>query len=148
MSVFREATPADLSKGLWSYVNVFCFKDDTLEDMDKTRQEELFAKALEPQTKLFVLEGDDKDILATAKLLIEPKLHHRGYPVAHIEDLVVNPSHRGKGIGSRLLNNLKEEAKKAGCYKILLNATSKVRDFYVKNGFSVLGHEMGIRLVD
>lgn len=146
--MFREAKVEDLKKGLWSQVNTFRFNDDELEDLGETKQETLFAKALQPQTKIYVLEGEDKTILGTAKLLIEPKLHHRGHPVAHIEDLVVNPAFRSKGIGSILLDHLKEEATKAGCYKILLNATTKVHGFYLKNGFSILGHEMGIRLID
>ncbi len=145
----REASQDDLPKGLWALANVFRFKDDVqVDDMPLKDQQNIYLDSLSPYAKLYAVEDDDGQILATGKLLIEDKLHHCGCPVAHIEDLVVDESCRGKGVGSFLLDHLKEEAEKAGAYKLLLNARIDVHEFYMKNGFSIQGYEMEIRFID
>lgn len=145
----REATCDDLRRGLWDLANVFRFKDDAcVDDMPLEDQQVLYQKSLSPFAKVYAVENDEGQILATAKLLIEEKLHHCGHPVAHIEDLVVDPACRGKGVGTFLLDHLKEEAKKFGAYKLLLNARVGIHEFYLKNGFTIQGYEMGIRFID
>ena len=62
--------------------------------------------------------------------------------VANIQNIYTLPQHRGKGIASRLMSMLIEEAKERGCDKIILNATDAGRRIYEKLGFTDLQNEM------
>lgn len=68
-------------------------------------------------------------------LLMEQKLIHGGKFVCHIEDLVVDPSKKKQGIGTKLLNFAKIKAKENNCYKIILDCSEEVRRFYEKSDF-------------
>lgn len=111
-----------LLKQLTNY-NYSCSKDD-------------FQKKL---SSIFVLEYNNQ-LLATAKLLIEEKFGHN---VAHIEDVVTDINHRGKGYGKQLILFLCNEAKKFNVYKIILQTS--IPSFYEKCGFKVEGVNMTMR---
>lgn len=55
--------------------------------------------------QVYVLIEGEK-LLATATLLIEPKLLHEARNVGHIEDVVVSKEARGKGYGKILVRFL------------------------------------------
>jgi len=82
---------------------------------------------------LIAVEGNR--IVGTGTLLVEPKLIHGGRYAGHIEDLAVDPAYRGQGIGSTIVNRLKESAKMHNCYKIILNCKEELISFYEKAGF-------------
>lgn len=58
------------------------------------------------------------EVIACGTALVERKLIHSLGKVAHIEDIATAERHRGKGIGSKIVQALIEEAKKDGCYKV------------------------------
>ncbi|MGF1590921.1 MAG: GNAT family N-acetyltransferase [Pleurocapsa sp.] len=79
--------------------------------------------------------------------LIQNDLHDR--PFGLMEDVYVNESYRGKGIGSELAKKVIETAKESNCYKLI--ATSrisrpKVHELYQNLGFSQHGIEFRIDL--
>lgn len=58
----------------------------------------------------------------------------------YIDDLCVDAAVRGQHIGQALVDFVKEEAKKRGCYEITLNVwagNDSARRFYEKMGFQV-----------
>jgi GNAT superfamily N-acetyltransferase len=61
-------------------------------------------------------------------------------PEGYISDLFVQEKDRGHGVGSALLNEVKKQAEKRGCYRLnLLNNRERVsykRGFYKKNGWN------------
>lgn len=68
-------------------------------------------------------------------------------PFGFMEDVFVDESCRGQGIGEALVKRVIAEAKKRGCYKLV--ATSryerpKVHDLYLKLGFKDQGKEFRI----
>lgn len=70
-------------------------------------------------------------------------------PYALIEDLYIDEAYRGQSLGTKLMQAAIEEAKKAGCYKIL--ATSRysreqVHQFYLKLGFKDWGKEFRLNV--
>ena len=77
-------------------------------------------------------------------LLIEQKIIHKGGKVAHIEDVVVDKNHRGKGYASKLIQHVIKIAKAYNCYKCILNCTNEVIPVYEKNGFSVKTNGMSL----
>ena len=82
-------------------------------------------------------------ILGTASLFIEQKIN--GKSAGHIEDVVVDTSMRGLGVGSALIESLIKIAKRERCYKVILNCSDKNIPFYSKFGF--LKIDNGMKLV-
>lgn len=98
-----------------------------------------------PYHKIVVAIADNK-IIGTITVLIEPKIIHDLSRVAHIEDVVVDSNYRMHGVGKLLVNKAIEISKDLGCYKIILDCSSKNVDFYKKNGFSVKESQMALYL--
>ena len=75
----------------------------------------------------------DGIIVGTAAVLIEYKI--RGNICAHIEDVVVDNTHRGHGTGKLLIEELVKIAKHYRCYKVILDCSEENISFYKKCGF-------------
>jgi GNAT superfamily N-acetyltransferase len=94
--------------------------------------EELIARQ---DVKIFVAQ-EGSDLLGMADLFILP-LMRRGYYQGHIEDFVVTEKIRGKGIGTEILNAIKEYCKKNNIPVIKLTSSFELEaahKFYEKNG--------------
>jgi len=74
--------------------------------------------------------------LASATVIIEPKVIHDGASVAHIEDVVVDRCERGKGIAGMMIRRIVDFAREKGCYKALLHCAPHLESFYSSLGFS------------
>ncbi|MBU5575337.1 MAG: GNAT family N-acetyltransferase [Nitrososphaerota archaeon] len=88
---------------------------------------------------------DKKEIGRCFIFLIRNELHKN--PYALLEDVFVDESMRGQGIGTELVKKAIELAKNLGCYKII--ATSRetrenVHKLYEKLGFKKWGFEFRI----
>jgi glucosamine-phosphate N-acetyltransferase len=94
-----------------------------------------------PNSETYVLEIDKK-IVATGKILIELKMHNNFSNMGHIEDIVVDKYHRGKGYGKLITEYLKNRSLESGCYKVVLSCTQNNVNFYEKCGFKKKGCEM------
>jgi glucosamine-phosphate N-acetyltransferase len=88
------------------------------------------------------ITNDTFEIIASGTIIIEPKIMRDGKNVGHIEDIVVAKHMRGKGISSKILDILKEVAKKNDCYKVILDCNDKVKNVYIKNDFEIKGIQM------
>jgi len=82
------------------------------------------------------------NIIASGTIIIEPKIIRQGKNVGHIEDIIVAPHMRGRGLSQRILNYLKKFAKESNCYKVILDCDEKVKNVYTKNNFIVKGLQM------
>ena len=73
---------------------------------------------------------------------------HRGW----IYSMAVDPDHRNRSIGSRLLSFMEERLASLGCVKInlqIMGDNDQVRAFYEANGYSVEDRiSMGKRLIE
>lgn len=96
-----------------------------------------------PCYNIYVLEENNK-IVGCTTLLIEQKFIHNAGLVGHIEDVATRKGYEGKGIGSKLIKHAINEAKLAGCYKIILDCSEHNTSFYEKFGFKK--HEVCMRL--
>jgi GNAT superfamily N-acetyltransferase len=93
----------------------------------------------------FSVEEDDKEIGRAYLYIMRNDLHSR--PFGLMEDVFVDESCRGKGIGTKLVKRIIEKAKEMKCYKLI--ATSrysrpKVHELYGKLGFKDYGKEFRI----
>lgn len=86
----------------------------------------------------------DDAVIGTASLILEHKFLHRGGTIGHIEDVAVRPGFEGKGIGSAVVRELIEMAKRSGCYKVILSCTDENVPFYSRIGFR--RHDNGMRI--
>ena len=94
---------------------------------------------------IFVIENvDNADIIASGTLLIEPKLIHSFGYVGHIEDIIVDKSYRGCGLGKIIVSYLIEHAKILKCYKVILNCSDKYVKFYKKLGLNKKDNTMSL----
>jgi glucosamine-phosphate N-acetyltransferase len=75
-----------------------------------------------------------KTIIGTATLLVELKFIRGCNSCGHIEDVVVDSSYRGKQLGKRLIDRLREDAIHLKCYKIILDCSESNQAFYEKCG--------------
>jgi ribosomal protein S18 acetylase RimI-like enzyme len=80
-------------------------------------------------------ETNDLAIVGSGTVFIETKLIRGGRPAAHIEDIVVHPSFRGKGIATGIVNNLLQYSKQQKCYKVMLDSRVEAMRLYEKCGF-------------
>jgi len=78
-------------------------------------------------------------IVATCYLNVIPNLTRGGASYAVLENVVVETSLRGTGLGQQVLRFALDEAWRRGCYKVLLQTGSRdprVHRFYAACGFS------------
>ena len=86
-----------------------------------------------------IVAYDNNRIIASGTVIIEPKIIRAGKCVGHIEDIVVHPQWRGRGIAQDILQKLKDYAISNNCYKIILDCNDAVSNVYAKSGFHVSG---------
>ena len=78
------------------------------------------------------------EVVGTYALLIMHNLAHRGTPSAIVEDVVVSAARQGQGIGQHMMQHAQQQARVAGCYKLVLSSNQKrerAHAFYESLGF-------------
>ena len=91
--------------------------------------------------KFFALENGI-EIGRAYLCLIFNDLHQEPYGL--LEDVFVNEDFRSSGIGTKLLQQIIQEAKKLNCYKLIADSRlerENVHKWYLKNGFKEYGKE-------
>lgn len=132
--VIRDLWATDLTNGFLEVLDTLHRADLTL---DAAR--EILRKRLSMGVRTFVAVRGDR-VVGTASLVPEPKFYG---VAAHIEDVAVHPDCQGQDIGAALMRHVLAEARRMGCYKVILNCTEAVKPFYEKLGFRA--HNVGMR---
>ena len=86
---------------------------------------------------LVACDGDR--IVGTADVIVLPNLTHGGRPYANVENVVVDASARGQGVGHALMDAVMAHARACGCYKVQLQSNDERLDahrFYDALGFA------------
>jgi glucosamine-phosphate N-acetyltransferase len=133
---FRDLEKLDYDKYYFDLL-----KQLTICDIIQKPLFDIFVEKLNNNHKILVYEKDGK-ILASGTLLIEQKIIRNFGKVGHIEDIVVDNSLNGLGIGKKLLEELKTHAKNEGCYKVILDCRKDIIVFYEKCGFAKKEEQM------
>jgi glucosamine-phosphate N-acetyltransferase len=139
----RPIDLADLSRGFCDLLAQLSPSSPFTEDVFRARFDEL--AALGADHLVLVAEDAATGRLAGAgSVLVERKFIRRCGLVGHVEDVVVDASARGQGLGERLVRCLVEHARERGCYKVILNCTPELMGFYAKCGFVEKNVQMGL----
>lgn len=88
------------------------------------------------------MEENGKEVARATLYLMSNDLHPE--PFGLMEDVFVDEELRGQGIGSELVNQIIEEARKENCYKLVAtsrHSREKVHELYEKLGFKNHGIE-------
>jgi ribosomal protein S18 acetylase RimI-like enzyme len=78
------------------------------------------------------------EVVGTYALLIMHNLAHQGTPSAIVEDVVVSAERQSQGIGQHMMQHAQQQARVAGCYKLVLSSNQKrerAHAFYESLGF-------------
>ena len=106
---------------------------------------EISCKDISACGKKFFVEKDSKEIARAYLYVMHNDLHTS--PFGLLEDVYVDESFRGKGVGTELVKKVIKEAKKLGCYKLIgtsRHSRLKVHGLYLKLGFKDWGKEFRI----
>lgn len=104
------------------------------------KEKEIIGKSIK-----FFIEEDGKEVARAYLYIIKNELHKEPYGL--MEDVFVDESKRGKGLGSKIVKRLTEKAKEKGCYKLICtsrHAKPYVHKIYEKLGFKEHGKEFRI----
>ncbi len=88
----------------------------------------------------------DSKLVGTCTVNLCANLSWSGRPYAIIENVIVAPGQRGKGIGTAVLTFAQDYARDCGCYKVALMTGSKKPEtlgFYERAGFT--GNKTGFQ---
>jgi len=110
--------------------------------------QEKFAEQFQKTNNIIFVVSLDNRLVATGSILIEHKFIHSCGQIGHIEDVVVDPKYRGRGLGGIVLAGLVDYARAAGCYKVILDCSRDNLEFYEKCGFACIGVEMAMYFVE
>lgn len=97
--------------------------------------------------KLSITNKDGAEIARAYGYILCNSLHDR--PFMFIEDVMVDESMRGQGIGKQLIEELKQIAAEKNCYKIIACSRferPKVHQFYTALEIKPHGYEFRINL--
>jgi GNAT superfamily N-acetyltransferase len=100
-----------------------------------------------PYYKLFVAETEE-GMAGTYGLVILDNLAKRGARAGVVEDVAVDPSQQGRGIGKAMMAHAIEQCRAAGCYKMTLSSglpRQGAHRFYDALGFERHGYSFLIR---
>ena len=93
--------------------------------------------------ELHVIENcKTNKIVASGTIFVEQKLIRNYGKVGHIEDIVVDESCRGYGLGKKMIEYLSNIGKDMECYKCILDCDDKNTGFYERCGYVRKGAEM------
>jgi|SRR5579872_6920887 len=141
----RRATEADLPEIIRLHQQL----DPAEPPTSETEARRIFALInTYPDYAIYVAESE-RGIAGTFGLLVMDKLAHNGKPSALVEDVVVDESLRGQGIGREMMLFAMEHSRARGCYKLALSSNLKRTEahaFYETLGFHKHGFSYAIDL--
>ena len=101
-----------------------------------------------PNYAVYLAEADGR-VVGMFALLIMDNLAHGGAPSAVVEDVCVDATMRGRGIGRAMMSFALGLARQNGCYKLALSSNSaraRAHEFYRSLGFAQHGLSFHVEL--
>ncbi len=133
----RELTGRDLARGFLETLAALAEVDLT-----PAQAAEVLRARLRSGVRTYVACSGE-EVIGTATLLVEQKFIHGGGRVGHIEDVAVRPDCQEHGVGTALVRHATEEARRLGCYKVILDCFEHLVGYYGRLGYRP--HNVGMR---
>lgn len=133
--MIRKAEKSDLPGMLRLYSALY---NKPEEAMTETLKRAWDAVLSDPRQAVLVAE-ENGTLVSTCVCVIVPNLSRGGSPYALIENVVTLPEYRGKGWAGKCMAAVKQLARDAGCYKIMLLTGKKeetIWRFYENQGYN------------
>jgi len=144
--IIRKLREDDLEDGRGFLATVANMND--ISDLSFSERKEIWLEAMKQNAYFFVAVSDEEtygeQIIATVKLIIEPKFFYGGKKAGHIEDVITRKGFEGMGLAKALLQTAITKAEEKGCYKVILDCDKSLVGFYTKSNFK--DHEVCMRL--
>lgn len=128
---FRELEESDYEKGYFELLQHLtdCRKSSKDEFAEQLRQ-------IKATGMTEIIVGVYKNrIISNITLIYEKKFIRNLGTVCHVEDFVIHPELQKMKLGTTICQLIKQKAKEANCYKIILDCSEEVKAFYIKQGF-------------
>lgn len=109
---------------------------------DFNKMSMLFDKLIEKDEYVLIGVEEDDKLLGSIMAVEIMDLSAEGKPFMVIENLIVSQRYRHNGVGKALMDFCETEAKKRGCYYIILVSSAhrkEAHEFYKKLGYSEEG---------
>lgn len=91
------------------------------------QQFKMFINSIPDNHKIYILKKiSTNEIIASATLILEPKIIYEYGTAGHIEDVIVAHSYKHKKAGTFLINYIIEICKQHKCYKVVLNTAEAI----------------------
>ncbi|PWO00268.1 acyl-CoA N-acyltransferase [Tilletiopsis washingtonensis] len=113
-------------------------------DVGEAAWEGRFAEMRDAQPRAYypLVLVEQGRIVATGTLFLERKFIRALGAAGHIEDIAVDKSQQGKGLGRVIIAALTAVSEAVGAYKTILDCSEENQPFYVKCGYKLAGVEM------
>lgn len=132
--VIRPLESTDFSKGFVQLLGQLTSVGDLTEERFREVME-LRQRQAGTYVTIVAEHEESGTLAATGSLIVEVKFVHGGASVGHVEDIVVDSGHRGKGLAKAIMDYLASEARKASCYKVILDCNESNCGLYEKCGY-------------
>ncbi|KAF8378211.1 hypothetical protein HHK36_029549 [Tetracentron sinense] len=130
----RRLEISDKSKGFVELLQQLSVCDSISDEEFKARFEDLNSHG-DDHVIVVIEDVESSKIIASGSVFVEKKFLRNCGKVGHIEDVVVDSSARGMGLGQKIVGFLTNHARSMGCYKVILDCSVENKDFYEKCGF-------------
>lgn len=94
------------------------------EVLDKQSFQTFYMRNIDHPDYLYLVEEREQGILGFVSLFLHHPLHHSAL-IGEIEELCVQEQYRGHHIGTDLMAEIKQQAKRIGCHQIELSCHHK-----------------------
>ena len=108
------------------------------EGLSVEKRDEIWEQIQKDDKITYLGAYENDQLIATCFLTIIPNLSNQGRPIGFIENVVTDEKWRGKGVGTKLLQEAIAMAKAQNCYKVFLEsgiARTDAHEFYKSLGF-------------
>jgi GNAT superfamily N-acetyltransferase len=114
-----------------------CHPDDLKEKLRSNTMAYMLSGLADGSFSAWLAEDAERIVAAggAAYFTLPPNDWCPGGSTAYVGNMYTWPEYRGRGIATKLLSLIMEEAKGKGCERIVLNATAAGRPIYEKYGF-------------
>lgn len=111
-------------------------------ELDMFALQNVYERGRMADSQVYLCAIDGEDLVGFASLTIKNNLWQAAN-LGHIDELVVDEKHRGRGLGTQLLKEIIAQARRRGCARVELESAFHRRNahkFYERHGFENRGY--------